>query len=65
MNMIYPAIIEQTEDSRYLVTFPDLEEALTEGETLEEAIFNAIEVLTLTLEGRMEEGLTIPYPSEL
>lgn len=65
MNIIYPALIKQTEDSRYLVTFPDLEEAITEGETLEEALFNAVEVLTLTLEGRMEEGITIPHPSDL
>ncbi len=65
MNIVYPAIIKQEEDSRYMVVFPDLEEAITEGETLEEALFNAVEVLTLTLEGRMEERLKIPQPSIL
>lgn len=50
-------------EKRYTVHFPDLPEAITEGETLEEAIFNASEVLTLTLEGRIEEGMEIPIPS--
>ncbi len=62
MNIIYPALITK-EDNRYMVVFPDLDEAITEGETLDEALFNAAEVLTLTLEGRMEEELTIPHPS--
>lgn len=62
MNIIYPAIISQ-EDDRYFVTFPDLEEAITEGESLDEALFNAAEVLSLTLEGRMEEEMEIPRPS--
>ncbi|CAM4420917.1 MAG: Antitoxin HicB [Legionellaceae bacterium] len=64
MNILYPAYIKQ-EDERYTVYFPDLEEAITEGETLEEAFFQAAEVLTLTLEGRMEEGIPIPEPSNL
>lgn len=63
MNVKYPCIIKRQEDSRYLVLFPDLEEALTEGESLEEALFNATEVLTLTLEGRFDEKIEIPYPS--
>ncbi len=46
-----------------MVQFVDLDEAFTEGETLEEALFNAVEVLTLTLDGRMEEGQPIPAPS--
>ena len=38
-------------------------EAFTEGETIDEALFNAAEVLTLTLEGRMEENQLIPVPT--
>jgi antitoxin HicB len=41
----------------------DFEEAFTEGDTLERALFNAAEVLTLTLDGRMDECLPIPMPS--
>ena len=64
MNILYPAYVLQ-EDNRYRVQFPDLVEAITEGETLEEALFQAVDVLTLTLEGRMEEGHEIPQPSKL
>lgn len=62
MKFVYPAIIEQDEGGRFLVTFQDLAEAMTEGETMEEALFNAQEALTLTLEGRLEEGMEIPLP---
>lgn len=63
MKIIYPAIIKKDKGDHYLVTFPDLPEAITEGDTLEEALFNASEVLTLTLEGRAEEEMDIPTPS--
>jgi antitoxin HicB len=65
MNTLYPAIIHHDPDGRSRIEFPDLPEAITEGETLEEALFNAAEVLTLTLEGRMEENIAIPLPSSI
>ena len=46
-----------------LVQFVDFEEAFTEGDTLDEALFNAAEVLTLVLQGRMEEGMAVPAPT--
>src|SRR6185312_11942287 len=65
MNVFYPAIFDYNQtENRYTVCFPDLAEAVTEGETYEEAYFNAVEVLTLTLEGRMEEEMEIPKPSK-
>ena len=64
MNVLYPAIFEyDRSEKRYTVHFPDFAEAITEGESLEEAYFNAAEVLTLTLEGRVDEGIEIPRPS--
>jgi antitoxin HicB len=64
MNIQYPAKVKHSKlDNKYLVQFYDLEEAITEGDTFEEAIFNAAEVLTLTLEGRLDEGMSIPNPS--
>src|SRR6266478_5195374 len=62
MKICYPCKVERDEDGRYVVCFPDFAEALTEGETLEEALFNASEALSLTLEGRAEEGMSIPLP---
>ena len=64
MNVLYPAKISKESDGRYFVKFLDFSEAFTEGETFEEALFNASEVLTLTLEGRMEEKIKIPTPSK-
>ena len=64
MKISYACKIETQEDNSFLVTFPDFEEAITEGKTFEEALFNAEEVLTLTLEGRIDEGQDIPLPQQ-
>jgi antitoxin HicB len=63
MDIRYPATLTEETDGGFLVQFVDFEEAFTEGDTLEEALFNAAEVLTLTLDGRMDECLPIPMPS--
>jgi antitoxin HicB len=63
MNSLYPALIHHDSDGRFRVAFPDLPEAISEGTTMKEVLFNAAEVLTLTLEGRMDEDLDIPLPS--
>ena len=66
MNVLYPAYFHYDKhEKRYTVIFPDLSEAITEAETREEAFLNAAEVLTLTLEGRMAEGIKIPSPSKI
>ena len=64
MKIWYPCEIKKGKDEKYLVTFPDFPEALTEGDTEEEATFNASEALSLTLEGRAEEGMPIPLPAQ-
>lgn len=61
MEILYPAILEPQSGGGFCVRFVDFDEAFTEGETVEEAQFNAIDVLTL--EGRLEEGLPIPEPT--
>lgn len=64
MNIVYPArITYHKAEGRYLVKFFDLDQAITEAESLEEALFNAGDVLTLTLEGRIDEEMDIPKPS--
>jgi len=64
MKIEYPAQIEKAEDGIFFVSFPDIEEAMTQGENMEEALFNASEVLTLTLEYRLDEDREIPEPSQ-
>jgi antitoxin HicB len=63
MNIAYPYTAELQEDGKYLVQFIDLEEAFTEGDTLEEAAFNAAEVLTAILDCRLAHDQPIPEPS--
>jgi len=53
VKIAYQAVIEEDEHG-FFVQFPDLAEAHTDGQTMVEALFNAEEVLNLTLEGRME-----------
>ncbi len=60
MNIRYPAIIKPQKPSGYFVRFPDIEEAVTQGETLDECLFNAAEVLSLEVfkdfrDSRMDE----------
>lgn len=62
MDIRYPARLTP-EGTGYTVQFIDLDEAFTEGESMDEALFNAAEVLTLTLEGRLEENLPVPHPT--
>ncbi len=62
MSIIYQAIITHDEEERFFVQFPAINEAFTEGATLLEALSNAQEVLNLSLEGRLEDGMEIPQP---
>jgi antitoxin HicB len=63
MRILYPAIVKKQKPSGYLVLFPDIKEAMTQGETVEEALFNASEVLTLALDHRLARDREIPLPS--
>lgn len=62
IDLTYAATIEPDGEG-YLVTFRDIDNAFTQGETLEEAIFNAQEVLDLMLLDRLEKNEDIPLPS--
>lgn len=59
MKKLYPALFEK-EDAGYTVSFPDLPEAITCGDTLEQAIEMAKECLGLCLDVRHENKEEIP-----
>lgn len=63
MKLIYPALFEK-EDDRYNVTFPSLPEAITCGDTLEQAIEMAKECLGLCLDVRKENKEELPVMSD-
>jgi antitoxin HicB len=63
MKLEYPYTLETQKGGGFVVQFVDFEEAFTEGDSEEEAAFNAAEVLSLVIEQRMEDGSEIPLPS--
>ena len=55
-------ILWSDEDQCYVVTLPAWQNARTHGATLEEAVRNAREVLTLLIESATRHGESIPPP---
>jgi antitoxin HicB len=61
----YPAVLSHQENGAWLVEFPDVPGALSEGDSVEEALFNGAEALTGALEVRLERGEGAPQPSDI
>ena len=57
MEIRYPAVLEPQDGGGFFVRFPDFDDTFTEGDTEEEALFNASEVLTAMLEVKIEDGV--------
>lgn len=62
--LAYPATFTP-EDGGFVVTVPDIPEAITEGDSESEALHMAEEALLLALDGYISQGLEIPRPSML
>jgi antitoxin HicB len=63
MRLLYPAIFNPQLDNGFTVQFQDLPEAITEGDTMDEALLHAQEVLSLCLRGRIADAMSLPLPS--
>lgn len=63
MRYAYPFIATSQPEGGYTVTFPDIPEAITEGETLDEAAVNAEQALTTALSFYTDEDRPLPIPS--
>ncbi len=61
-SLVYPAKISPNGDG-FVVTFRDLENVFTEGDTFEEALFNAQEVLDILLKDMTQDKMNISPPS--
>jgi antitoxin HicB len=59
----FPARFEIDEEGRFLVRFPDLPEALTDGADETEALVEASDCLSEALASRIVDGQEIPPPS--
>lgn len=64
MFKLYPAVIEQG-NSGFGVFFPDLPGCTSGGDTVDEAINNAHEALSLHLAGMIEDGDPLPAATPL
>jgi antitoxin HicB len=62
-TLSYAVVLEPEAEGGFSVVVPALPEAHTQGETVEEALANAREVIELVLECRAERGEEIP-PSD-
>lgn len=63
MDIRYPARIAPQEGGGFLVQFVDLPDTFTEGDTLEEALFNACEVLSGMVSWHLDQGHALPAPT--
>ncbi len=59
----YPAVTAKDDNGSVLVTFPDFDDAVTCGDTREEALSHAVDALETVILSRMKNKRDIPTPS--
>ena len=60
----YPVILEAQPEGGFVVTFPDVPEAITQGEDEDEALFYAIDALETALSFYVDDRKPLPVPSK-
>lgn len=58
--MRFPVVIHKDKDSDYGVTVPDLPGCFSAGDTVDDALTNAIEAIECHIEGMLIDGETVP-----
>lgn len=61
----YPADLTAQPEGGFVVTFPDIPEAITQGEDREDALFHAQDALETALEFYFEAPRAVPAPSSV
>lgn len=65
LRFTYPVkLASERKDGGYVVTCRDVPEAITQGETTDEALAETEGALQAAIECRIEDGLDIPAPSQ-
>ena len=63
---VYPALFHLNEDDgSYTITYPDLPGCISEGKSLENALYMAQDVLNMWLGYKLEEGEALPAPTAI
>ncbi|HEY6545864.1 MAG TPA: type II toxin-antitoxin system HicB family antitoxin [Dokdonella sp.] len=65
MKYRYPVTLTRDADGGFTVTFPDLPEGITQGDTEEEAFAEARDCLDEVLASRVNDQESIPQPSRV
>ena len=63
--MRYPVVIHKDPDSDYGVAVPDVPGCFSAGETIDEALIQAVEAIEAHLEGLLLDGEPIPLPKSI
>jgi antitoxin HicB len=61
----YPADFTPAKEGGFVITFPDVPEAITQGETIQDCIDQASDALEEAIVGRINIGDDIPIPSRI
>lgn len=65
MRYVYPVILTPAEEGGFIVTFPDVPEAITQGDSREEALTEAADALDCAMGFYVEGREPIPTPSPI
>ena len=61
---VYPAVFKKCDDQTYFVRFPDIPNAMTQGRSLDEALYMASDVLRICIAELLDRQEPLPVPSE-
>ena len=64
-KLTYPIELTKQNDGGYLVEFPDIPEAITQGDTIDDALIEASDCLEETIANRIAMKMTIPDARQL
>jgi predicted RNase H-like HicB family nuclease len=60
-HAVFVSVVVEANDDGFLATAPDLQGAFAEGDTVDEAIFNCIDVVKMIVAYKVERGEAIGY----
>ncbi|WP_119391354.1 type II toxin-antitoxin system HicB family antitoxin [Taklimakanibacter lacteus] len=63
--MRYVALVHKDKDSSYGISFPDFPGCISAGNTVDEAVTNAVEALAFHVQGLEADGITAPSPRSI
>ena len=65
MTYVYPAVFQANDDGSYTITYPDLPGCISEGKSLENAMYMAQTALAQWIEYHADKKLELPHSSPL